>query len=324
MIHTPVCELFGIRVPVVQAGMGSFTSAELVSAVTNAGGLGSLGGANRPLEDFRRHLARMGDLTGGPFAVNHAITVIDEEAFQASLDAHPKVVTLALDHPYDYVARIHDAGSLVMHQVTTVQQAVEAAERGVDVIIAQGGESGGYGGVVSTMPLVPQVVDAVRPVPVIAAGGITDGRGLAAALMLGAQGVNIGTRFLATKESPIVDSWKQAIIDAAAQDAVRADVWNDIAPGMGTTGYGTVVRALRTPFLDEWSARREEALREMPRIREELAKASEAGRFHDLMIFGGQSAGAIHDLPSAADVVAKIAEEAEAALLNASRLLAPR
>jgi nitronate monooxygenase/enoyl-[acyl-carrier protein] reductase II len=175
--------------------MGSFTSAELVAAVTNAGGLGSLGAANRPLEDFRRHLARIGDLTAGSFAVNHAITVIDEEAFQAGLDAHPKVVTLALDHPHDYVARVHDAGALAMHQVTTVQQAVEAAERGVDIIIAQGGESGGYGGVVSTMPLVPQVVDAVQPVPVIAAGGITDGRGLAAALMLGAQGVNSARDF---------------------------------------------------------------------------------------------------------------------------------
>jgi nitronate monooxygenase/enoyl-[acyl-carrier protein] reductase II len=321
MIHTSICDLLDIRVPVVQAGMGSYTSAELVAAVTNAGGLGSLGAANRPLEDFQRHLARIGDLTAGSFAVNHAITVIDEAAFQAGLGAHPKVVTLALDHPHDYVARVHDAGALAMHQVTTVQQALEAAERGVDIIIAQGGEAGGYGGVVSTMPLVPQVVDAVRPLPVIAAGGIADGRGLAAALMLGAQGINIGTRFLATQESPIVDSWKQAIIDAAAQDAVKADVWNDIAPGMGTTGYGTVVRALRTPFLDEWSAKRDQAVHEMPRIRETIARASDAGRLHELMIFGGQSAGAIRDLPSAADVVAAIVAEAEEALLGASRFL---
>ena len=314
MLITPVCALLDIRVPIIQAGMGGFTSAELVAAVTNAGGLGSLGAANRPIEDFRRHLARIGDLTGGSYAVNHAVTVLDEDAFQTGLDAHPKVVTLALDDPGDYVRRIHDAGALAMHQVTTVRQAVEAAERGVDIIIAQGGEAGGYGGVVSTMPLVPQVVDAVRPLPVIAAGGIVDGRGLAAALMLGAQGVNIGTRFLATKESPIVDSWKQALIDAAAEDAVKAEVWNDIAPQMGVPGYGTVVRALRTPFLDEWSGKRDEVKHQLPRIQEDLARASEQGRFHDLMIFGGQSAGAIRDLPSAADLVTSIAQEAEALL----------
>jgi nitronate monooxygenase/enoyl-[acyl-carrier protein] reductase II len=321
MIHTPICDLLDIEVPIIQAGMGSFTTAELVAAVTNAGGLGSLGAANRQLDDFQRHLARIGDLTSGSFAVNHAITVIDEEAFKAGLAAHPKVVALALDHPSDYVHRIHDAGALVMHQVTTVAQAEAAAERGVDIIIAQGTESGGYGGVVSTMPLVPQVVDAVAPLPVIAAGGITDGRGLAAALMLGAQGVNIGTRFLATRESPVVDSWKQAIVEAASQDAVRAEVWNDIAPDMGTKGYGTVVRALRTKFLDEWTAKREELQDALPAVRQRIAEAGGQGTFHDLMIFGGQSAGAIRDLPSAADVVASIAAEAEELLQRATRFV---
>ena len=109
-----------------------------------------------------------------------------------------------------------------MVQVTTVGQAVQAAERGVDVIIAQGSEAGGYGGTISTMALVPQVVDAVSPIPVVAAGGIYDGRGIAAAFMLGAVGVNMGTRFLASKEAPIDDDWKQAIIEAHSEDAVKA------------------------------------------------------------------------------------------------------
>ena len=257
MIRTQVCELLDIEIPIVQAGMGPFTSAELVAAVTNAGALGSLGTFSRPVDDLRRQLARLADLTTGSFAVNHLVTVIDEEAFTATLDAHPRVIAFALDRPHDYVERAHDVGALVMHQVTTVKQAYEAAERGVDIIIAQGGESGGYCGGVATMTLVPQVVDAVRPVPVLAAGGISDGRGLAAALVLGAQGVNMGTRFLATAESPIAEGYKQAIVAGESEDAVKADVWNDIMPLPGAAGYFTVPRALRTAFLDEWQPRRD-------------------------------------------------------------------
>jgi nitronate monooxygenase/enoyl-[acyl-carrier protein] reductase II len=143
-----------------------------------------------------------------------------------------------------------------MIQVTTVAQAIEAAGRGADVIIAQGGEAGGYGGIVSTMALVPQVVDVVSPIPVVAAGGIFDGRGIAAAFMLGAVGVNMGTRFLASKEAPIEDAWKAAIAAAQSEDAVKVEVLNEIQPLPGTGGYGTVLRSLRTPFMDEWGSRR--------------------------------------------------------------------
>ncbi len=121
--------------------------------------------------------------------------------------------------PGDLVKQAHDAGALTMLQVTTVAQAVQAAERGIDVIIAQGGESGGYCGEVSTMTLVPQVVDAVSPIPVVAAGGIFDGRGIAAALMLGAAGVNMGTRFIACMEAPAPAEWKRAITQAKSEDA---------------------------------------------------------------------------------------------------------
>ncbi len=323
MIRTAVCDLFDITIPIVQAGMGPFTSAELVAAVTNAGGLGSLGAANRPVEDLRLQLSRIRELTTGSFAVNHLVPVIDEEAFEVTLEGHPRVISLALDHPHDYVKRAHDSGSLVMHQVTTVQQAYEAAQRGVDVIVAQGTESGGYGGSVATMILVPQVVDAVRPVPVLAAGGISDGRGLAAALMLGADGINIGTRFLATVESPIADGYKQAILGGKSEDAVKADVWNDIMPLPGTAGYGTVPRALRTPFLDEWQQRRDDARREQQRLQSEVMAALRAGRFHELMPFAGQTAGAIREIRPAADVVREICDEAEAVLRERSGVLTP-
>jgi len=146
------------------------------------------------------------------------------------------------------------------------KESFKAAEHGVDVVIAQGTEAGGYGGTISTMALVPQVVDAVSSVPVVAAGGIYDGRGIAAALMLGAVGVNIGTRFPASREAPIDDDWKQAIIEARSEDAVKAEVLNDIIPVPGTVGHGTVGRTLRTPFLDEWRMKRDEVRRNGARL----------------------------------------------------------
>jgi nitronate monooxygenase/enoyl-[acyl-carrier protein] reductase II len=168
-------------------------------------------------------------LTSRPFAINHIPQTLDAEAFRYTLEARPAVISFALADPGDLVRQAHNVGSLVMLQVTTVAQAVQAAERGVDVIIAQGGEAGGYCGEISTMALVPQVVDAVSPVPVVAAGGIFDGRGIAAALMLGAVGVNLGTRFIPSTEAPAPEEWKQAITAAKSEDAIKVDVINDIS-----------------------------------------------------------------------------------------------
>jgi enoyl-[acyl-carrier protein] reductase II len=314
MIRTALCDLLGIDVPIIQAGMSVFTSAELAAATSNAGGLGTLGGWRRPTDDLARQIEAIDELTTKPYAINHLAPDFNEESFALTLAAKPAVVSLALGDPGDLVARIHDVGSLVLHQVTTVQQAYEAAERGVDVILAQGGEAGGYGGVIASMPLIPQVVDAVSPIPVVASGGIADGRGIAAALVLGASGVNIGTRFLASAEAPIDDAWKQLIASAKSEDAVKFDALNDISPTPGTVGYGTSVRALRTAFIDNWNAHREEAAREAERLGGELRAAGQAGQLHTLMPGAGQSAGLINSVLPVSEIMRQLVAEADAAL----------
>jgi enoyl-[acyl-carrier protein] reductase II len=320
MLRTRVCDLLGIEVPIVQAGMGPFTSAELVAAVSNAGGLGSLGAASRPNPDLRRQLDLTRELTDRPFAVNHLVPTIDREAFTLTLMARPRVVSFALGDPGDLVERAHDAGCLVMQQVHTVQQALQAAERGADLIVAQGGEAGGYGGTVAALALVPQVVDAVSPLPVIAAGGIFDGRGLASALVLGAQGINIGTRFLASAEAPVGDGWKQAILAAESEQAVKVDVWNDILP-LPVNDYGAVPRALRTPFIDQWQQRRDEARQEAKRLQEEVGAAWQGGRLHELVPLAGQTAGAIREILPAGEIVRRLVREAEQALARTASLV---
>ena len=163
------------------------------------------------------------------------------------------------------------------------------------------GEAGGYCGEISTITLVPQVVDAVSPIPVVAAGGIFDGRGIAAALMLGAAGVNLGTRFIATQEAPAPEEWKQAIAQARSEDAIKVDVLNDISPLPGTAGFGTVLRSLHTPFLDEWSAKRDEARRNRDRLRQQIVSTTQAGQPHATLLTAGQSAGGIKDIASVAE-----------------------
>jgi len=167
--------------------------------------------------------------------------------------------------------------------------------------------------------LVPQVVDAVSPIPVVAAGGIFDGRGVAAALMLGAVGVNIGTRFLASQEAPIEPEWKQAILAAQSEDTTKLDVLNDIRPLPGTGGYGTVLRSLHTSFMDEWGAKREEARRERDRLWAEIGSLTRAGRRHEALLTAGQSAGAIKEILPVAEIMRRLIAETEAALARAPK-----
>jgi enoyl-[acyl-carrier protein] reductase II len=249
MLRTPICDLLGIEVPVMQAAIWPATAPRLVAAVSEAGGLGSIGSVFEPAESVERQIARVRELTGRPFAVNHVVPLLDEEAFEATLEAKPAVVSLAFGDPGDLLERAHTAGAKVIHQVHTVGQARRVAEQGVDAIIVQGSEAGGQGMPLgaSAMVLIPQVVDAVVPVPVLAAGGVADGRGLAATLVLGAQGANVGTRFLVSEEASADESWKRAILATESEDVVRFEVWKEIFPPAGEGAYETVPASCAPP-----------------------------------------------------------------------------
>jgi enoyl-[acyl-carrier protein] reductase II len=323
VLNTHLCELLDIEHPVIQASIGPWSSAELVAAVCNAGGLGSIGTSLQSAEDVRKQIVRVRELTDRPFAVNHVMRPFNEEAFALTLEEKPKVVSLALGDPGDLVRRAHDAGILFMQQVHTVQQARRVAEKGVDVIIAQGSEAGGFGGTVSTMSLLPQVVDAVKPIPVVAAGGIADGRGLAAALVLGAQGINIGTRFLASAEATgVSDDWKRRILAAESEEAIKVEFANEVFPPAGLGGYKTLPRVLKTPFVEEWNRRQDEVKGEAAeQLSGELMTAVRQDRAHELVPFTGQTVGMIREVLSVGEIVRTLVTEAEEALRMATKLL---
>jgi enoyl-[acyl-carrier protein] reductase II len=321
MLRTRLCDVLGIDVPIILAAMGgTASSAEFAAAASNQGALGSIGSLFRTSAAVKRDIDVVQQLTNRNYAVNHIPPTLDADAFRHTLAARPAVISFALGDPGDLARQARDAGAKVMIQVTTVAQAIEAAERGADVIIAQGGEAGGYGGSVSTMALVPQVVDAVSPIPVVAAGGIFDGRGIAAAFMLGAVGVNIGTRFLASREAPIDDAWKAAIAAAESEDAVKVDVLNDIQPLPGTGGYGTVLRSLHTPFMDEWSSKRDQASRQREQLWAEIQARGRAGRRHEVLLTAGQTSGGIKTIQPLAEILRQLTEEASAHLSRAPGL----
>lgn len=321
MIRPTLCtkagELLGVEVAIVQAGMGVFGSgAELAAAVSNAGALGTIGLAGRSSQDVKSQLERVRELTDRPFAINTVLHQLDEESVAIGLASDARVFSFATGDPGDLVERAHAAGKLFMQQVHTVEEAARMAERGVDVIIAQGAEAGGFGGYVATVVLVPQLVAAVEPIPVLAAGGISDGRRLAAALALGAQGANIGTRFLASQEATIPDAWKQAILAARADHAVKVDFWWEMRPPP-VGEFDVIPRALQTPFIERWLGRGEAAREAGEQLMAEIGAAMADGRIHELVPFTGQSAGAIGDILPAGEIVRRLVADAQRALSGA-------
>jgi nitronate monooxygenase/enoyl-[acyl-carrier protein] reductase II len=317
---TALCNILGIEIPVVQAAIWPAASPRLVAAVGEAGAIGSLGAVFGSAQHLRAEIAAVRELTDRPFIVNHVISQLDRAAFEATLDERPTAISFALGDPGELVARAHDAGTKVIHQVHNVDQARAAADLGVDAIIAQGAEAGGQGMLagVGGLALVPQVVDAVTPTPVIAAGGIADGRGLAAALMLGAAGVNIGTRFLASHEASAHASWKQQIVAARSEEAVRFEAWTRIFPPAPTPAYPVVPRVLSTQFVEQWQDHAGDARAPLEDARAAVQDAIARGVTHELLPFTGQSAGLIAGVLPAAEIVRRMVSEAEAALTHIS------
>jgi len=325
MLRTAATELFGIRHPVALGGMAGATSPELVAAVSGAGGLGILGCANKTPDWVARQAAEIRSRTNEPWGMNLLLFMADEPLIAAVLAAKPSVFSTAWATPeHDLAAlfeRAHAAGSKVLHMASRVADARRGAEAGADAIVAQGTEGGGHVGLIGTMVLVPQVIRAVAPVPVLASGGVATGEGLAAALALGASGVLLGTRFLATPESPVPEAWKRAIVASDGDDTLLTEI-PDVARGRAWPGAYS--RVTRNRYIERWLGREGELRRRQKEVAAGVEKALAAGDVDEVPLFIGQDAGLIDAIEPAADLVARIVRDAEAALEKASRALPTR
>lgn len=220
MSTNPICEMLGIKYPVIQGGMAWIADAELAAAVSNAGGLGLIAAMNSNGEQLREQIKKAKTLTDKPFGVNLMLmSPFIDETVQVVCEEGIKVVTTGAGNPARYMEQLKSAGVKVICVVASVALAVMVERMGASAVVAEGCESGGHVGDTTTMALVPQVVDAVS-IPVIAAGGIADGRGMAAAFMLGAQAVQMGTRFLTAKECNVHANYKEKVLKAKDRDTI--------------------------------------------------------------------------------------------------------
>jgi NAD(P)H-dependent flavin oxidoreductase YrpB (nitropropane dioxygenase family) len=311
VIRTPFTELIGIEHPVVCAGMGGgHTGGELVGRVSEAGGLGVIGASFLPPQEVESMVRRAREITSKPIGINLLLHATQDRLDEV-LDLEPVVLSTAWPRDDQDLAAIfakaHERGIRVMHMVPRVEDGVRAAEAGADVIVAQGNEGGGHVGEIGTTVIVPQVVKSVAPIPVLAAGGLADGAGLAAALALGADGVLLGTRFLATVEAPVEAAYKQAIVASRGDDTIVTTVADTLS---GRDWPGAWSRVRRTRFIEEWLGREPELRRRRDAVWAVLEAAEDSDPDYGVMWIG-QSAGLVDSILPAGDVVRGIVAEAE-------------
>jgi nitronate monooxygenase len=320
-IRTALTEAFGLEYPIVLAPMGQVAGGQLAAAVSNAGGLGLVGGAYGDPDWLMRELDLVQAATDRPWGVGLITWHATAEVVELVLRYHPTAFLLSFGEVRPYLEAIKGAGCALLCQVQEVEAAREAVAAGADFIVAQGSEAGGHGAVRATLPLVPAVVDAVAPIPVLAAGGIADGRGIAAALMLGAHGVMLGSRFSATNESLTHEQAKARIVAAHAADTAQTRVF-DIIRGYGAWPAPYTARAVRNDFFARWHGREDEleaALEsEMPIFRKAMAE----GACETAMVLAGEVVDLIDAVVPAAELVRQIGAEAEAQLRAGPALLA--
>jgi NAD(P)H-dependent flavin oxidoreductase YrpB (nitropropane dioxygenase family) len=321
---TPLCRRLDLTAPVVQAPVGSATTPELAAAVSNAGGLGMLALTWTPPGSVRESIRATRALTDHPFGVNLVLEWAQHERVQACAEESVAAVSTFWGDPRPYVDRIHAGGALHLHTVGSAEEARRAVQAGVDVIVAQGWEAGGrVWGEVATLPLVPAVVDAVRPVPVVAAGGVADGRGLAAVLVLGADAAWVGTRFLLAQEANVHDEWRGRIRAASETSTVYATVFDGGWPD-------SPHRALRNSTVEAWERAGRPAAPGRPGEGDVVARAPDGaclyrygaeipvrgatGDVEALAHYAGQSAGIVEHVRPAATIVDELVRGAAEAL----------
>lgn len=311
-ITTRLTKRFGLKHPIILAPMTPASGGELASAVAAAGGLGLLGGGYVNRAEFERESTKVTRPDVGAGFIAWTLPE-DPSLLDLALERHPRAMMLSFSDPAPWAVRVKKAGVPLICQVHTLEHAFHAVDVGADVVVVQGTEAGGHGwNVRSTMPFVPAVVDALAKrapdVLVVAAGGIADGRGLAAALMLGADGVLMGTRFYATQEALVPAEAKVRVVAATGDETIRTSVY-DIANGRHwPPGYSG--RVVRNEFVKKWHGHE----KELEQVRtEELKKVREAfgsGNFDVGNVTVGEAIGLIHDLPKAGELINRITAEA--------------
>ncbi|TMC45741.1 MAG: nitronate monooxygenase [Chloroflexi bacterium] len=334
MLKTELCARLGIEHPILSAGFGPGAGPEVVAAVSNAGGCGVLGASGFRVPYLRGLIRRVRALTSKPFGVNLILEDIEEGPIEACLDERVPLLVFFWGDPAPYVGPAHARGVKVAIQVGSAEEAREAAEAGVDFVIAQGVEAGGHvRGTTALSVLVPAVVDVVAPLPVLASGGVADGRGLVAALSLGAQGVSMGTRFVASEEAFVPPLYKARIVSSQAEDTVYTEDLFDV--GWPNAPH----RVLRNAIVREWEAAGRPPSGQRPGEGTTVGSRTRAGETWEipkyasitptpeytsdleyLPFWAGQTCSLIHDIKPAGQVVRDIVAEAEQVIDRLARI----